>query len=200
MTRAPILVLGVGNLLLSDEGVGIHVVRALENVELPATVDLLDGGTGGLQLLNCFRDYACILIVDAALDDQAPGTVSVRRPRFASDFPRVLSAHDLGLRDLLESALLLGPLPRMVLITVSIAAKQPLGTELSPTVRAAVGRVVDRVRTILRHETEPEMRNRPGGGHIEPPQIGNTQTGNTGAPLRYAPATRPPRTSGMRYS
>ena len=63
-----------------------------------------------------------------------PGTVSVTRPQFASDFPRVLSAHDIGLRDLLETAALLGPWPRMFLVTVSIAAGQSPGVELSSPV------------------------------------------------------------------
>ena len=72
------------------------------------------------------------MIVDATIDGQPTGTITVTQPRFASDFPRVLSAHDIGLRDLIESATLLGPLPQMFLVTVSVAADQPMGTELSP--------------------------------------------------------------------
>ena len=51
------LILGVGNLLLKDEGVGIHVIRALENKNLPDNVDLMDGGTGGLHLLSWLQEY-----------------------------------------------------------------------------------------------------------------------------------------------
>jgi len=152
MMRSPVLVLGIGNSLLSDEGVGIHAIRRLEGGELPVEVDLLDGGTGGFNLLDCFQNYAWILIIDAMLDDQTPGTVSVTQPRFASDFPRVLSAHDIGLRDLLETATLLGDLPRMFLIAVSIDSKQSLGTELSSAVHAAIDRVVEQVHAILQQE------------------------------------------------
>ena len=68
MTCDGCLVLGIGNLLLSDEGVGIHVVRALENVPLPPHVCLMDGGTGGFSLIPFFQDYEHVVIVDAAID------------------------------------------------------------------------------------------------------------------------------------
>ncbi len=146
------LVLGIGNLLLCDEGVGVHVIRKLQQQEndLPKDVELLDGGTGGFHLLGCFRDHEVLVIVDASLDGKPPGTVAVTQPRFAYDFPRVLSSHDIGLRDLIESATLLGPLPQMFLITVSIASDQPMGLELSDSVAAAIVPVVKHVQTILR--------------------------------------------------
>ena len=149
MRRPRCLVLGIGNLLLSDEGVGVHVLRALQHVKFPDHIDLLDGGTGGFHLLGCFHDYDCLLIVDATLDGREPGTVSVSQPRFASDFPRVLSSHDIGLRDLIETATLLGRLPRMFLITVSIDADQAMGTELSESVNAAMERVIQQVQFIV---------------------------------------------------
>ncbi|HYW78156.1 MAG TPA: hydrogenase maturation protease [Thermoguttaceae bacterium] len=152
MNRSPVLILGIGNTLLSDEGVGVHAIRTLQGEEIPLGADLLDGGTGGFNLLDCFQNYSCIVIIDAMLDDRAPGMVTVTQPRFASDFPRVLSAHDIGLRDLLESATLLGALPRMFLVAVSIAAKQSLGTELSSEVQAAIDRVVEHVYAIVQRE------------------------------------------------
>ena len=63
------LVLGVGNLLLKDEGVGIHVIKALENEKLPAHVHLMDGGTGGLHLLSWLQGYDRIIMIDATLDN-----------------------------------------------------------------------------------------------------------------------------------
>ncbi len=144
------LVLGIGNLLLRDEGVGVHFLRRLQDVELPKDVEILDGGTGGFHLLGCFRDHEFLVIVDASLDGNPPGTVTVTEPRFAHDFPRVLSSHDIGLRDLIESAVLLGDLPRMFLITISIAAEQSMGTELSAPVDASIDTVVQQVRSIWR--------------------------------------------------
>ena len=145
------LVLGIGNLLLSDEGVGEHVIRKHQQQELPANVELLEGGTGGFHLLGCFQDHELLVIIDASLDGKVPGTVTVTQPRFATDFPRVLSSHDIGLRDLIESATLLGELPRMFLITVSISTDQPMGLELSEPVTAAITPVVRQVQSIL-HE------------------------------------------------
>ena len=66
------LVLGVGNLLLKDEGVGIHVIKALENEKLPAHVHLMDGGTGGLHLLSWLQGYDRIIMIDATLDNNPP--------------------------------------------------------------------------------------------------------------------------------
>jgi len=144
-----VLILGVGNLLAGDEGAGIHAVARLEEAPLPAHVTLLDGGTGGFQLLSLFREYPEIILIDAALDGQPPGTVTVREPRFARDFPPSLSAHDIGLRDLIQSAELLGPLPRIHLITVSIEKIPALSLGLSGPVRRALPAVEEAVLRIL---------------------------------------------------
>ncbi|MFZ4571784.1 MAG: hydrogenase maturation protease, partial [Bacteroidales bacterium] len=68
-----ILVLGIGNLLMNDEGVGIHVVRNLETENLPG-VDVMDGGTGGLHLLGIIQSYRKVIFIDAALDEFPAGT------------------------------------------------------------------------------------------------------------------------------
>lgn len=143
----PVLVLGVGNVLLGDEGVGVHAVRRLERASWPPHVKLLDGGTGGFHLLSLFQEFDRIVLVDATLDGQPPGTVRVIRPRFASDYPRTLSAHDIGLKDLVESAALLGHAPEVALIVVSVTTlPEGLHAELSPEVAAALPRVAALVR------------------------------------------------------
>jgi hydrogenase maturation protease len=135
------LVLGIGNLLMGDEGVGVHALADLEKQGLPDAVTLVDGGTGGFHLLEYLREHDPILMIDATMDGQPAGTVTVLRPKYASDFPRALTAHDIGLRDLIESAVLLGPLPDVTLVTVSIEEIQPMVAELSPAVQAALPRV-----------------------------------------------------------
>ncbi|MBI2221576.1 MAG: hydrogenase maturation protease [Acidobacteria bacterium] len=143
------LVLGIGNVLMGDEGVGVHVVRRLEQEDLPAHVALLDGGTGGFHLLAELASHDPVVMIDATIDGQPPGTVSVIEPRYASDFPRTLTAHDIGLRDLIVSATLLGQLPRMQLVTVSIADVQPMQMTLSAPVETAVPRVVEQVWQLI---------------------------------------------------
>ncbi len=158
MTLTPkCLVLGIGNLLLCDEGVGVHVMRRLGDFPLPAGVDMLDGGTGGFHLLGCFSEHEILVIIDASLNGQPPGTVTVTRPRFASDFPRVLSSHDIGLRDLIESAALIGDLPRMYLIAISIAPNQSMGMELSAPVEASIDTVIQTLQSILQNLDSPDQ-------------------------------------------
>ena len=72
------LILGVGNLLLKDEGVGIHVIRALEKETLPAHVTLMDGGTGGLHLISWLTGYDHIIMVPSTAILRAPSVSSVR--------------------------------------------------------------------------------------------------------------------------
>jgi hydrogenase maturation protease len=144
------LVLGIGNLLMGDEGVGVHAIRELERRPPLAGVTLLDGGTGGFHLLELFDQYQHMILIDATLDDGEPGTVRLLHPRFAADFPRSLSAHDIGLRDLVESATLLGPLPTIDLITVSIAKIQPMTIEMTEAVRNSLPLVIETVRTLVR--------------------------------------------------
>jgi hydrogenase maturation protease len=148
----PTLILCVGNLLMGDEGVGVHSVERLQQESFPPHVNVLDGGTGGFHLLSLFQEYDPIVLIDATMDNRPAGTVSTLQPRFASDFPRTLSAHDIGLRDLLESAALLGELPRLFLITVSIDGFQSMSTSLSPPVESALSTVVEAVHRILREQ------------------------------------------------
>jgi hydrogenase maturation protease len=134
---------------MGDEGVGVHAIAELEKDSLPPGVSLLDGGTGGFHLLSLFEEYDPIIFIDATMDGKPAGTVTLIKPRFASDFPKTLSAHDIGLRDLLESATLLGPLPRLYLIAVSVDTIQPMTLELSGAVRASLPRIGEAAREIL---------------------------------------------------
>lgn len=146
------LILGVGNLLLGDEGIGVHAIRHLEAGNLHERARLLDGGTGGFHLLSLFQEYNPIILIDATIDGKPAGTVTLTHPKFASDFPRTLSAHDIGLRDLLESAQIIGPLPKLFLITVSIHDIQPMTMDLSPAVHRSLPQVVATLKQVLAEE------------------------------------------------
>jgi hydrogenase maturation protease len=146
-----LLVMGVGNMLMGDEGVGVQVAqRLLAGPPLPAGVELLDGGTGSFALLDVLTSHPRALLVDACLDGRAPGTIRIRRPRHSGHFPTALGAHDIGLRSMVEAAELLGQLPRVTLVTVSVCLPLIMGLELSPPVAAAVPRVADLVRRWVR--------------------------------------------------
>jgi hydrogenase maturation protease len=146
-----ILILGIGNILLGDEGIGVHAIKYLEQQQLPDFVDLLDGGTGGFYILSVLETYKTIIMIDATLDDLPAGTLNVIEPKFASDFPKALSSHEIGLKDLIESAALLNHLPKIYLITVSVKEIQDISLELSPELNEIFPKLHQIITGILRN-------------------------------------------------
>lgn len=140
-----ILVMGVGNYLMGDEGIGVHLIQQLSKQELPEYVDILDGGTGGFLLLNCFEVYPTIIFVDATMDGKPAGTISLIRPKFASDFPSALSVHDVGLKDMIEAVYLMDHVPDIYLFTVSIEEMNPMTVDLSSEVNKAIPNLIQNI-------------------------------------------------------
>lgn len=132
------MILGVGNYLMGDEGLGVHLAKLLEQESLSEEISVIDGGSGGFKLMEYIDQEASIILVDATLDGKPPGSIRMIEPRFASDFPKAMSTHEIGLKDLVESLILLGRMPRIYLFVVSIAEIQPLSIELSPEVNACL--------------------------------------------------------------
>jgi len=144
-----ILVLGVGNLLMGDEGVGVHILRRLEHgVPVPG-VRLLDGGTGGINLLGEFEGAHDIVLIDATRDGRPAGTIAFLQPVSVGELPRGLGAHDFGLKDLFAVAALVGQMPRIHLYTIAVEEVRPMCTKLSPAVAAAMPEVVRAVRALV---------------------------------------------------
>jgi hydrogenase maturation protease len=152
--KKTITVLGLGNLLMGDESVGIHVIHQLEKQYTGENIHVVDGGTGGLNLLEYFIHSDLVVIVDATCDGQPPGTIEHRRPRFSSDYPRTLVAHDLGLKDLLDAVDLLDLRPDLLLFTISIPEPKKVSLELSPEVRTAVLPAARRIRDFVKSFVE----------------------------------------------
>lgn len=141
-----VLIMGIGNYLMGDEGVGVHLAQRLAQEALPEGVDVLDGGTGGFFLMEYFENYPVVILVDATLDERPTGTIRLIEPRFASDFPRAMSTHDIGLRDLVEGLAILGKLPQIYLFAVSIAQVQPQQIELSPEIEQIMPDLLEQVK------------------------------------------------------
>lgn len=127
-----VLILGIGNILMGDEGVGVHVVNSLEKAALPADVDVLDGGTGSFLLLEPMQSAERVILIDATIDGQKTGSVRRLQPRFSTDYPTTLTAHDIGLKDLLDAFYLMGKIPDVTLYAISIPPLQDMIMELSP--------------------------------------------------------------------
>ena len=157
----PILVLGIGNVLLGDEGVGVHVVRYLEERSLPEGVTCLDGGTGGFTLLDPMSAAKTIFLVDATNDGSPPGTVQRLRPRYARDYPPALTAHDIGLKDLLDSFYLISEPPDVHLFAISVAPPFDMSIELSPELAHAVPRVARMVQSAIHELVDTRASNIP---------------------------------------
>lgn len=150
MTTTPnkILVLGIGNILMNDEGIGIQITLQLEEEGIPGA-DTMDGGTGGFHLLGFIQSYEQVIIVDASLDDHPAGHVRVLYPKFAKDFPKQLSAHEVGLKDLLDAAFLLGNMPKIHLVAITVKDFQDMGMDLTPDVQAAIPHAKNVIRELV---------------------------------------------------
>jgi hydrogenase maturation protease len=131
------LVLGLGNTLMGDEGVGVHVLRELEKRVLPAGVVCLDGGTGGFVLLEPLQSADRIVMIDAAADGNPVGTITRITPRFSSDYPPTLTAHDVGVKDLLDIFYTLGGDCEVILFAITIDPHQTITLSMSAMVEKA---------------------------------------------------------------
>ena len=152
-TQMKTLVLGLGNILMGDEGIGVYTVRALEQHQLPPNVECLDGGTGGFTLLEPLQDADRIILIDAAADDSPLGTATRTTPRFSRDYPPTLTAHDIGMKDLLDMFYIQGGEHEIVLYAITIDPHQPIRMSLSPEGAAAAEVAAQEILLELRAAT-----------------------------------------------
>lgn len=135
-----ILVLGVGNLLLSDESIGVHVINQLENEYVfPDGVELVDGGTAGMELLDYIAKREHVMIVDAVLTGDEPGTVVILKD---DDVPALfnnkVSPHQLGLSDLLGALKLTEESPENIFLVGIVPESVEPGLEMTDTVSKTI--------------------------------------------------------------
>lgn len=148
-----IIVLGLGNRLRRDEGLGVCAAQRLyERYMLPDTVQVVDGGTLGLDLLCYLEDADQILILDAALTEGPPGTLlRLADEDVPSFFGIRASPHEVGLADLLAVTKLRGTTPRHVIVLGMQPEALELGWELSDSVAAHLETLVEAAADELRH-------------------------------------------------
>lgn len=133
-----ILLLGLGNYLMGDEGVGVHYIHSIIENNSFQNITVIDGGTGGFLLVPYLESHKIAIIVDATMDGKEEGTISLLKPKFSNDFPVSLSGHNFGLKDMVEILTLFDRMPEIFLYTISIKEMKPMVTELSPKVQAAI--------------------------------------------------------------
>ncbi len=142
-THKSLLILGLGNCLLADEGVGCHVAQHLQKMDLPADVEVVDGGTGGFELIDHFHGKTKVVIIDC-IDMNAPSGSIVRLSLEELELrqPHPFSAHDGGILELLTSINGLTPPPHVVVYGIVPAVLNRLDTNLSPTLRAQLPKII----------------------------------------------------------
>jgi hydrogenase maturation protease len=152
-----VLVLGAGNILLSDEGIGVRVIEALEDrYEVPESVEILDGGTCGMDLLDVIAGRDHLIIVDAVNTGSPPGTlVRLRDGEVPVAFRTKSSPHQLGLQDVLALLRLLGTAPGRVTVIGVQPGRLDLGLELSPLIAGRLEEMVGRVLAELAWSGSP---------------------------------------------
>ena len=142
------MIVGVGNILLKDEGIGVHVVRALQEMSLASPdgdVEVIDGGTSPAALDRA-EVADKLIIVDAARGGGEPGTIYRFRPGDVSEEPKLLtSLHDLGILDTLRIMESVGKLPQETIIIAVEPAEVDWGLELTPTLKEKLPDIVRRV-------------------------------------------------------
>lgn len=134
------VVLGVGNIILSDEAAGVRAVEALERGwTLPVNVVAIDGGTSGMEMIEDLSDLDFLVVLDVVKTGAAPGTlVKIAGDEIPVFFRSKLSPHQIALPDVLASLELLGTLPREIVILGVEFISLELGMEMTPTVAAKV--------------------------------------------------------------
>lgn len=150
-TENSITLLGVGNILLSDEGVGVHVVNEMrQDYTFTPEINIVDGGTMGMELLSYMRGMKKLLLVDAVQGGEAPGTVyEFLHQETEIYFTEHISVHEVGMQDILRiRALQEDPLDDAVVIGVEPMSLD-IGLEPTPLVQQAMPDMKQRIIAVL---------------------------------------------------
>ena len=141
-----VLVLGVGNLLLSDEGVGVHVAQKLMELDFPPGVQVLEGGTDGFGLMHILLEVDRVILIDAIRGGGTPGSIYRFEIEDCPPFPDTYktSVHQISILEVINLSGLIGPPPRTTIIGVEPKCLE-MGMDLSPEIQAKIPRVIQLV-------------------------------------------------------
>ena len=145
------LLIGLGNLILGDEGIGVHAMRRLEaEYRFEPRVELIDGGTSGLDLLPLLKDQQRLLLIDALAADAPPGTIRIiRNQAIRTALTEKVSLHHLGIADLLALAELLDYAPPEIVLIGIVPERLEMELALSDGLRARLSEIMETAVGIL---------------------------------------------------
>lgn len=142
----PILILGIGNILLKDEGIGVRAVERLKDIPLPPDVEIMDGGTMGINLLYYIEGRRKVIVIDAVKAGSPPGTLYRFTGNDLADVKDVLrTAHGINFADVIRSARLLGTHPEEVVFIGVEPEEISDGMELSPLMEDRIPAIIQLV-------------------------------------------------------
>jgi hydrogenase maturation protease len=139
MDKIQIAVMGIGNILMQDEGIGVHIIRELEKYDFHPHVALIDGGNMGMDLLHFFYEYNKMIIVDAVDFEEKPGFIdTIENDDILTLFTTKMSLHHLGLKDVLSYAKLLDQTPDDMCLIGIQPKKIEMEMQLSQTISSKI--------------------------------------------------------------
>lgn len=147
------LILGVGNIIMGDEGFGVHVARQLKDAELGDDVTVEEGGVGGFSLLGLLEGVRRVIVVDVMNTDIPPGEVRFLKPGpdFNEPGKSIVSFHQVGVLELVQMWGLLG-YQAEVFFLVTRPQRLEWSDELSPVVKKAVSRAVNLIKGLAKNK------------------------------------------------
>lgn len=147
MQSPKIMVMGVGNILLSDEGLGVRFLDELAKSALPDNVEILEGGTAGLELVHLVQDIDFLIIVDALNANAEPGALFRFQPGDLQIMPEQyeVSFHQIGIIEVLTMANVLGKAPQTLIFGIQPKSLE-WGLEISPEIQGLFPKLVELVQ------------------------------------------------------
>jgi len=144
MHSPKIMVMGVGNILLSDEGLGVRFLDELAKTPLPDDVELLEGGTAGLELVHLIQEVDFLIIVDSMNAQADPGALFRFHPGDIKVFPEQyqVSFHQIGILEVLAMANVLGQAPKTLIFGIQPKSLE-WGMDISPEIQALFPRLTE---------------------------------------------------------
>lgn len=145
-----IVIIGIGNILLQDDGFGVHVIKQLENEMLPSTIELVDGGTSTLDMLGFFLDYKKVIVVDCLRAGLKPGTIYKIKPEDIKNYEKEnLSIHDVQILDVVNMAKMMDKTPEVIIFGIE-PEKISLELEMTETMISKIPEIIAHIKKELK--------------------------------------------------
>jgi len=143
------VIIGIGNILLQDDGVGVHVIKQLENEKLPSTIELVDGGTSTLDTLGFFLDFRKVIVVDCLRAGLKPGTIYKIKPEDIKNYQKEnLSIHDVQILDVARMANMMNKYPEVVIFGIE-PEKIALDLEMTEIMVSKIPEIISNIKKEL---------------------------------------------------